>query len=49
MVLEGFNDEKYLRVYRSNPFSTPLYLTNQNMIGIGLSLPSLTHRSFSVE
>jgi hypothetical protein len=38
-----------MNVYRSNVFSIPLYQTNQNMIGIGLSLLSLTHRSFSVE
>jgi hypothetical protein len=49
MVLEGFNNEKYMHVYCSNVFSIPLYLTNQNVIGIGLSLLSLTHRSFSVE
>jgi hypothetical protein len=49
MVLEGFNDEKYIQVYRSNVFSIPLYRTNQNMIGIGLSLLLLTHRSFSVK
>jgi hypothetical protein len=35
--------------YRSNVFSIPLYRANQNVIGIGLSLLSLSHRSFSVE
>jgi hypothetical protein len=49
MALEGFNDEKYMHVYRSKVFSIPLYRTNQNMIGIGLSLLWLTYRSFSVE
>jgi hypothetical protein len=49
MVLEGFNDEKYMYVYRSNLLSIPLYRTNQNMIGVGLLLLSLTHRPFSVE
>jgi hypothetical protein len=49
MVLEDFNDEKYMRVHHPNVFSIPLYRTSQNMIGIGLSPLSLTHRSFSVE
>jgi hypothetical protein len=47
MVLEGFNDEKYMNIYRSNVFSMPLYRINQSMIG--LLLLSLTNRSFSVE
>jgi hypothetical protein len=43
MVSEDFNDEKYLHMYRSNAFSIPLYRDNQNMIGSGISLFSLTH------
>jgi hypothetical protein len=49
MVLEGFNDEKYMHVYRSNVFSILLYRTHQNMIGTRLLLLSLTHRSLFLE
>jgi hypothetical protein len=49
MLLEGFNNEKYMHVYRSNVFLIPLYRVNQNMIDIGLSLFSLTHKSFSAK
>jgi hypothetical protein len=49
MALEDFNDEKYMHLYRSNTFSTPMYRTNQNMIGIGLSVLWLTRKSFSAE
>jgi hypothetical protein len=49
MVLEGFNNEKYMHVECSNVFSIPLYRTNQNMIGLGLSLLLLIYGLFSVE
>jgi hypothetical protein len=49
MILEGHNDEKYMHVYRPNVFSIQLYRTNQNMMGIGLSLLLLPHRPFSVK